>query len=535
MNNLWTLIKVDLRETLDVRKFKENKGKSISFLAFLGLMLAFGLILSVIYNLIFGSIFSLAGENLVYSTLFMGGFASILTFSTSMFKVKSIYVGKDYEILRSMPIKKSTIIAAKIINLYLIELIYSAIIMIPNMIINTIFSMNFTYLAFGLIFVLFVPALPMLVSCFFSLFITLVADRFKFGNIINFILYSLMFVVIIGFSFLMSRAGGSVGEGEAVDLSQFINIAEGFAWINPTLQLVKLTYTSNYIFILLFIASNIILFAFVVAVISLLFDKVYSVINSYKSNNVYVRKKLETKGQLKTLLFSEYKRFFTSKYYFINCISSGICAIVMSAFMAYMFSNNSFIEEIDLMFFKKYAYVGTLVIAFGIGIATPASVSISIEGANFWMLKVYPIDYKKLALSKLIVSITVLGTCSIVSSIVMIALIQPTIFSSIMLLITPLMFVILTSILGLLINLTYYKLKWKNEQECVKNSAGVIIAMLLDWVVTFVLAITLVGLSFLNEYVSGIATIVVLVIGIIIFYFILMNSVENKISKIEEF
>ncbi len=118
MNNLWTLIKVDLRESLDVRKFKENKGKSISFLAFLGLMLAFGLILSVIYNLIFGSIFSLAGENLVYSTLFMGGFASILTFSTSMFKVKSIYVGKDYEILRSMPIKKSTIIAAKIINLY---------------------------------------------------------------------------------------------------------------------------------------------------------------------------------------------------------------------------------------------------------------------------------------------------------------------------------------------------------------------------------------------------------------------------------
>ena len=140
MNNLLALIKVDLKETLDTRKFKENKAKSTSFLTFVVLFLILGIFLSVVYNLMFTSLFNMAGESLVYSTILMAGLTSLLTFSTSVFKVKSIFIGKDYEMLSAMPISKNAIIASKIINLYLLELLYSAIIMIPNMIINIINS-----------------------------------------------------------------------------------------------------------------------------------------------------------------------------------------------------------------------------------------------------------------------------------------------------------------------------------------------------------------------------------------------------------
>ena len=37
-NNLLSLMKVDLLETLDVRKFKENKAKSTSFIVFISLI-----------------------------------------------------------------------------------------------------------------------------------------------------------------------------------------------------------------------------------------------------------------------------------------------------------------------------------------------------------------------------------------------------------------------------------------------------------------------------------------------------------------
>jgi len=228
MNNLLELVKVDLRETLDVRKFKENKGKSISFFAFLGLMLILGLFLSIVYNFLFTSIFYDSGVNLIYSTLFMGGFATILTLSTSVFKVKSIFVGKDYEMLRSMPVKKTHIIAAKVINLYLIELLYSAIIMIPNAVITVILCGDLTFIITGLISAILIPALPMAVACIISLFITLVADRFRFGNIINFIMYFIMFGAIMMFSLMMNTTAGTDETGG------FLDMANGFSWINPS-------------------------------------------------------------------------------------------------------------------------------------------------------------------------------------------------------------------------------------------------------------------------------------------------------------
>jgi len=143
MNNIITLLKVDLKGTLDTRKFKENKAKSTSFLTFIILFGLLALFISVVYNLMFTMMFAQSGESFVYSTLMMAGLTVVLTFSTSVFKVKSIFMGKDYEMLKAMPVKNSDIISSKIISLYLVELLYSAIILIPNTIINLIFSKNF--------------------------------------------------------------------------------------------------------------------------------------------------------------------------------------------------------------------------------------------------------------------------------------------------------------------------------------------------------------------------------------------------------
>lgn len=531
MSRLFELIKVDLRETLDIRKFKENKGKSISFFAFLALMLILFLFLSVVYNLMFISLFQIINANVVYATMFMGGFASILCLTTSVVKVKGIFSGKDYEMLKSMPIKKTEIIAAKIINLYLIELLYAAIIMIPNGIIATIFSGDFLFLLTGVITSILIPAIPMAVSCIISLFITLVADRFKFGNVISSILYFGVFALIMYFSFFMGTTSSTQNADGVLDMANI------FGWINPSLQLIKFSHINNYLFSLLFIAGNLIIMFLVVLFISLFFDKVHEIVGSFKSNNKYVRKKLETRGQFKALFTHEFKRFITSKLYFFNSLASGICAIMMSVFMSYMFSPFSTITDTQsiISYIREYAYIGILVIAFGIGISTPASASISVEGSKFWMVKSFPIDYKKLIKAKLLVSIITLGICSLISSTIIVIMIQPSIYSSILLFVGPLLFVTLASILGLLINLSYYKLKWKNEQQFCKNSASIVISMLLDWVIMIVLGAVLIGFSFINIYLAGLSTIVLLLIACIIFYSILIKSTDRKISAIEEF
>ena len=53
MNNILQLVKVSLRESLDFRSMKKEKGKTITFGLFIILMGALFLFLSVVYNLLF--------------------------------------------------------------------------------------------------------------------------------------------------------------------------------------------------------------------------------------------------------------------------------------------------------------------------------------------------------------------------------------------------------------------------------------------------------------------------------------------------
>ena len=57
MSNLLSLIKVNLIETLDTRKMKENKGKTISFLSFILLIGLLFIGISSLYSYIYISLF----------------------------------------------------------------------------------------------------------------------------------------------------------------------------------------------------------------------------------------------------------------------------------------------------------------------------------------------------------------------------------------------------------------------------------------------------------------------------------------------
>ena len=533
MNSLFELIKVDLIETLDFRKFKENKTKSISFLSFILLMGAVFVAFSTYVSYSMVTLYDTVGVNLVYSMMLVGSLASFLCFYTSVFKVKSIFVGKDYDILRSMPIKKSYIITSKIINLYIVELLYSALFMIPNLVLCTMYSNDYNFIWIGLIATILIPAIPMVLAALFSLFTSLVADRYRFGNIINIILYILLFVAIFAFSF---TTGYSSGSEEAVDISMFTNMADNMAWFNPGIYFIKFSFTSNLLYILLFVGINILALAIAISIVALLYDKVYYIVNSFNANYKYERKVLSTEGQFKALFARELKKFFKSKYYMLNCMSSGIAAIVMSAMMGYMFSpysNMLPLEAVDPI--REVAFIGVLFIIFGIGISTPASCSISMEGNTFWILKTQPINYKTMAKAKILASFVILGACSLISSIIMIVLVQPTVFSSVLLILFPLFFVLLASILGFTINLSLPKLKWKNEQECVKMSACIVITMLLDWLITILLGVSLIGLLFVNIYLSGLLSFGILIVATIISYIYTIKTVEKKMNKIEEF
>ena len=532
MGTLKELIKINIKENLDRRKFKENK-KAQTFLASVLIFGILFLILSAFYNFIYIVNFKIMEAPVYVPIIFMGAFASIFTFSTSMFKIKSIFIGKDYEMLSAMPIKKSYILTSKLFALYIIELIYSAIIMVPNAIIIFLVYQNIIGALISLLSMILLPAIPMIISALFSLFVALVADRYKFGSVLNIILYTLMFAAIIFLSF-SSSYNSSLDEENPMQI--YMTLYNIFKFVNPSFLLIELSYELNPLFILLFIAGNILLTICVILFISLLFDKVHTTINTVKTNKKYIKKDLTVKGQFNSLFKLESKKYFGSSYYVINTISSGIAAIIFSLMLGFMLSTRfdfGFMTEEISFNIKKYLYFCTGAIIFGIGIQTPAAISISMEGKSFWIIKSSPIDYKKYLFSKILLSFIVLAPCSIISSTILVIFIDFDFMSIISIYLLPLLFVFLSSMLGLIINLKNYKFDWINEVDCIKHSSASYIALFSDWGITLLLFGSMIAFAFVNVIISQIIGLAILVILIIILLRYLYKNSNLLIERIE--
>ncbi len=520
-SNFLTLMKVDLRETLDFRRLKVEKTKSISFLTALVLFGLLFLAISFIYNLLIVYTLKPSGRYDIGMVL-VGAIASIVCLSTAIFRVKSIFTGRDYEMLKTMPIKKRDIIASKLVNLYIIETLYASIFILPCAILSAIFSKNFIYIPFGLIYCILVAGFPIIISSILSALFSIVFDRLRIKNIISILFYVTFFVLIFMFSFMSQT---STPEEMA---TMYENMGGAMAYVNPTIFLLKLAFTKNYAYILLYIATSVLSLVLGILFISLLFDKVYDSINSIKSDRKYVRKALESRGQFKALFLLECKRLFSSKMYFINCLSSVIVTIVLS-----IMTGTGMLDGVDAYIdLKKYAYVFSLLPIFCLGICTASSASISIEGKNLWLVKSMPIDYHKWINAKMLLSLIISAIGSISSSIILIIVLNPNVVSIISLIIIPFLFVLTVTPLGLFINLIYHKFDWNNEREVVKNSASVSITLFIDWGLTLVFAATLIGLSFVNIYLAITSTILLLVVLSVVLYRGCHKGIENRVLKL---
>lgn len=532
MNNLWTLIKIEFSKSFSKNSIKENKAKSVSFLVILGLVVILGIFLSALYAFIYGRMYISNGATLEPLVILFAVVASMLTLMSGINQAKGIFIGKDYDQLSALPLKKTTIIASKVINLYLVELLYSSIILIPSGVVFTILASNAVFVVTGLILSIFISAFPLVVAMIFSFITALISERFKYGNFISILFY----IIFLGGIFALSFASSS-SKSDADLINVFTSISNVALWINPALYFVNFSLIENYAFILIFVGINVISMVIVVLVFGLFFDKIHEIISSFKADYKYERKYLKSKKELKSLLELEFKRLISSKMYFINSISGLVMSLIMGVWMSIMFSKYTpfGIKPETLELIRSYAFAGSIIIVFGVGITNTCAVGISMEGANFWLVKTLPINYKKYMWAKLLLTFILQIPVALIVSTVMTILIMPDVISIIAIYLIPILYIILTAVVSLLLNLTFHKLKWTSEQEVVKSSSSVVIAMLLGFGIDIVLAGVLIGLGFVDRYLGVFLSIGSLAIAIVVFYLILSSTFTRKITNIEDF
>lgn len=148
-------------------------------------------------------------------------------------------------------------------------------------------------------------------------------------------------------------------------------------------------------------------------------------------------------------------------------------------------------------------------------------------------MKTLPVSYRTYLLSKICLTQLTVGVLLLIGSLLGLIVVPPTVENIIFLVVLPQVYLFSMNCLGLLINLCFPKLNWKNENEAVKNSRSVVVTMLLDFLYTIVFAFSVIGLSFVNPLLAFLITSAWTLVLAVLIAWLLFKVGIGKLNRLE--
>lgn len=489
MSNIFLLTKNYFRIFLSrLAKLVSKKSKATTSVAMIAIIFG-GIFIfafaTISYSTIVISLESGVPELALYSfstTLLMFTFMLIVTESSSNNKTT------DEEILLSLPFKKSEIVASKIIYFCLFDFIILIGLIFPSYIIYYVMveSTSIFFLIRAFLVILLSTLFSTAISGIISTLLNKMTKRFRYSNIIRSLISMVLIVTFaiayLGFTFI----------------SQNANYAGKLYDFYPIKMLTLAICDSN-------VASLIIL-----TIICLVSFIVSIIIKSY----FYGRNATSYRSKNQTLNYNEssiekslYKRemgkFFSIPIYVTNTAFGPVFVIIIAILISFV-GKDFFLNIIEIIIATGYenlqapteimVTIGSyftfgiiMLLSLTLSLAPTTSCCISLENKELWILKAHPISYKDVFKSKLMVNITIttipLTIASLLLSISLGIKYLPFIF------IIPFLIIIMTSIIGLYVNLLYPKFGWESEQEVIKQGMSVLVTMLINMICVIIPAL----------------------------------------------
>lgn len=519
MSKLGSLLKVEFKESFNSNRSKKQK---MTIGALIGLIGGIFVLISILYNVLFS--FAFKEEGKVYNyPVFMSFFVLFITFFSAIYRSQTIlFSEKDHSILAPMPIKRSTIVASKLILFLCEEIVFSAIIMVPTIVIYGMESSSF-FLS-GIVLMITIPLVSVLVAVFLGFIFNILAKRFKAVKVILTILYIGFFVLIFAGSYLLNSS-----TNESTTLSPAVDALTKYI---PILSWVKSGFVEgNILSIILYLAVVLVSTAVVVVLYAIFYESFYQMLQITAKKESYNSERLvKTNKALNTFIKKDFRAIFSNNMILLSSIVGGIVSLVVSFSLARQMNQVAANTQEQARMLNVIAPFLTFLL---LTMASPASISISLENKCFWIIKTMPIDRRSYIASKIIVNQILLGVFGIINSIMLIVMCKYSIMFSISIVIIPQLLILLFGIVGVSVNLKLPRLDWANYNQ-IKNSPSILImtfgGMLFD--IIFII-INFVAFMFGGDIVFMIVAIVLLVLLIFAAYIILKNNCRKWMDNIE--
>jgi len=500
MSKFITLTRVLLKTGTQSSSNKKNKNgiKGILLgllliLAFTPMAIGFGKFLSVAYD----------GLHAVGQEAVILGFGlsvvSVVIFFFGIFYAMSIfYFSMDVENLLPLPLKPWHIMGAKFTVVLIYEYLTEIIFFAPTLIAFGIKSSGgVLYYSYGVVIFLLLPIVPLVMASVINMIImrfTNIAknkDRFRlFGGII-----AMCFGV--GINIYIQRFSQDVSQSAITEMfakgnNSLLSLATKiFPSTNIAVNsLINTASTQGFINLILFIAITIVaLIIFTILGDALYFKGVMGVSETSSKRKILssyeLTKNTIQRSSLKIYILKELKLLFRTPIYFMNCVLMNFLWPIF--LLIPIFAQKGGRSQLNIItgFLQDSKSTGLVLGAFfafmvfascSNAISTTA---ISREGKNLYILKYIPMKYKQQLMAKVLSSV-VLGIAGmIVVSILGITLLKLTLDLVLLMLIVGSVGILLTSFIGIFIDLNFPKLQWDTEQEAVKRNFNVMISMII--------------------------------------------------------
>ena len=422
----------------------------------------------------------------LYLLAFLFSICSLYIFFANLFKIKNILFDfKDYDLLISLPIKRSTIIISKMISLYITNLLYTLIIMIPGYIAYIKYASLPNHFLFFLL-LLAIPIVPILASSVIGIIVSWLTSFFKNKKIGSYIIYLLIIVLVFFGTYKIN------GLDEMTIVNNSINIVDSFNKYYPLTNIyIALLESFNLTSLLAFIIVPLGLFSLFIIFINkgylLLRDKLLK--QNIKSD--YILKIffsplgtiIPINKPIISLYKKEIKRYISSPLYVINTAFG--CIFVILLILSILLFNDNVISRFERItsFNEVIKNNIFMILPMICVVSSTTNSSISLEGKSLWIMKMLPVSANNIFMSKIMVNLTILIPTIIIASTFFGLYLHLPFIEFLFLYLIMFVYSLFAAINGIIINLMFPKLDFENEIRVIKQSMSVFLSILVGVIV----------------------------------------------------
>ncbi len=397
MKRFCALMRVSFLSLLRTFSFGgRNKKKAVSGFGALALMAFLCVYISGVYSTLFASVLAPAGL-LHLLPMLIAVLTVVMAFMFTVFVSGGvIFGGRDSDLLLALPVGAFEVMLSKVLALYLENLLICVFMFAPMAVAYIAADGGgFGFFLLTLVSSLFAALAPTLLSLVIGYLVTWFSSRVQKKALISSLLYFAFFAAVMVGSFRLQNYVNSIAANagsieRAMHGPLLLFGLFGRACAGSPGALLGLA------------AMTLLPFLLIVWLFSRGYKRIVTRMNSHIVRQDYRLTAVSARSQKRALLQKEASRFFGTSIYLFNA-GFGLVLLLVAGVAAIVKKNDL------LVFFEQMAGAGLSLELFPLvaGVAAllvsticPASVSLSLEGKNLWILKEAPVDAKAVLLVK---------------------------------------------------------------------------------------------------------------------------------------